>query len=289
PRGCWPSEGGVSDAVLPLLAEYGFSWFASGQGVLNNSLLRAGGGIHDASWPYRIYRLRGLPLHGFFRDDDLSDAIGFNYSDWHGEDAVADFVNRLTDIASRLESPQDHVVPIIMDGENAWEHYPDNGYYFLDHLYQALSDHPLIRTTTFGDLAADSSLHSVELQGLCAGSWVYGSFSTWIGDSDKNRAWGILVGCKRAFDAVVADHCLAPEDIRRLEQQLAVCEGSDWFWWFGDYNPVESISDFSELFRLHISNLYAMMGRPVPDEVHASFGTGGDVEHGGAMRRGREG
>ncbi len=288
PAGCWPSEGGMSEHLLPLFSEYGFKWTASGQSVLSNSLELSGIEKCNGTWPHRPYRLGDTSLVGFFRDDGLSDAIGFTYSDWHGEDAVADLVRHLEQIAAKVESPASHVVSIIMDGENAWEHYPENGAYFLDHLYEALSDHPRLVTTTYSELLARGTQADV-LPRLCAGSWVYGTFSTWIGDPDKNRAWEILAASKEAFDEVMSNAELSATKRRQLQRQLAVCEGSDWFWWFGDYNPVESIDDFSALFRLHIRNLHEMLDRPAPVGLDVSFGSGGDAEHGGAMRRGSSG
>jgi alpha-amylase/alpha-mannosidase (GH57 family) len=285
PVGCWPSEGGVSDPLCPLLAGYGFQWIASGQAVLSNSLRDANISTDNGSWPHQAYRLAESSLCGFFRDDALSDAIGFTYSDWHGEDAVGDLIHRLENIAATLDTPQAHVVSIIMDGENAWEHYPNNGYFFLTHLYEALSDHPMLRTTTFTGFLERHGASAPPLPRLCAGSWVYGTFSTWIGDPDKNRAWDILAETKRTFDAVMAEADLPADRRERLERQLAVCEGSDWFWWFGDYNPAESIEDFSELFRRHIRNLHTMLGRPVPAGLDSAFGSGGQAEYGGAMRR----
>ncbi len=286
PIGCWPSEGGISDAILPLLAEYGFHWVASGQTVLRNSLERAHRPTDNSTWPYRPYRMNELPLHGFFRDDGLSDAIGFTYSDWQADDAVADLIHRLEHIASQLDAPNRHVVSIIMDGENAWEHYPDNGYHFLTSLYESLSQHSAIHLTTYREFLNDNRRHVDELPSVCAGSWVYGTFSTWIGDADKNRAWEILTETKRTFDKVTAHGKFSEQDRMQLNRQLAICEGSDWFWWFGDYNPIESIEDFSNLYRRHIKNLHQMLGEPAPKNLDSAFGHGGIAEHGGAMRRG---
>ena len=41
-----------------------------------------------------------------------------------------------------------------MDGENAWEHYRDNGSEFLALLYRRLSSHAELRLTTFGEVVA---------------------------------------------------------------------------------------------------------------------------------------
>ena len=125
PQGCWPSEGGVSEATLRLLEDHGFRWAASGQGVLGNSVPQAQGGDGSAQGAHRPYRLKGGRLGVFFRDDGLSDLIGFTYSDWHADDAVANLVGHLEDIAAVEGGRPDTVVSIILDGENAWEHYPD--------------------------------------------------------------------------------------------------------------------------------------------------------------------
>ena len=72
------------------------------------------------------------------------------------------------------------------------------------------------------------------------------------------------------------------------ERRLSVCEGSDWFWWFGDYNPRQTIASFDLLFRLHMTRLYEALGVPVPDELSVRIhgvSAGGDAEGGGAMRR----
>jgi alpha-amylase/alpha-mannosidase (GH57 family) len=286
PIGCWPSEGGISDAILPILVDHGFRWVASGQTVLRHSLERTHRATDHGAWPYRPYRLCDLPLQGFFRDDGLSDAIGFTYSDWQADDAVADLIHRLKHIASQLDAPDQHVVSIIMDGENAWEHYPDNGYHFLTALYKSLSQHPAIHLTTYREFLDDNRHHDGKLPSVCAGSWVYGTFSTWIGDVDKNRAWEILTETKRIFDKVTAHTDFSEQDLMQLNRQLAICEGSDWFWWFGDYNPIESIEDFSELYRRHIKNLHHMLGEPPPKNIDSAFGRGGVAEQGGVMRRG---
>ena len=72
---------------------------------------------------------------------------------------------------------------------------------------------------------------------------------------DKNRGWDMLGDVKKCFDHVRAIGRLNEEQIRQAEHQLAICEGFDWFWWFGDYNPGEAVSNFEKQFRLNLSNL----------------------------------
>lgn len=284
PQGCWPSEGSISDETLKVLSDHGFQWAASGGNVLHNSLYASGlaktGSLHHP------FRLKSSSIPCFFRDDGLSDLIGFEYSKWHADDAVADLIQHLENIADVSEA--DSVVSIIMDGENAWEYFPDNGYHFLSALYRRLADHPRIELTTFSE-CLQNEVTIKSLPKLVAGSWVYGTFSTWIGDVDKNYGWDMLGDVKNAFDKAVSSGRLSEQELAMAEVQLAVCEGSDWFWWFGDYNPGEAVSDFEKQYRLNLTNLYRLLGEEAPAYLALSFtqGSGAPVM-GGAMRRGNE-
>ncbi len=286
PAGCWPSEGAVSAAALKLLAETGFHWAASGENVLRNSLIMSGHADHSVkeAWLYRLYSMTDSGIHCFFRDDGLSDLIGFNYATWHGDDAVNNLVHHLENIAHCCRAHPEHVVSIIMDGENAWEHYPENAYHFLHALYRRLSEHPQIELTTFSNCL--KSVPAKSLRALSAGSWVYGTLSTWIGEPDKNRGWDMLGDAKRAFDAAAAR--LGAEQLDRARRQLAVCEGSDWFWWFGGDNPSATVADFERLYRQHLTNLYQLIGAEPPEYLAQVFTRGGGApKHGGAMRPGQ--
>jgi len=283
PKGCWPSEGAVSEATLNLVAQHGFEWAATGENVLRNSLKLSeleGASIH------KPYKLPGDSPACFYRDDGLSDMIGFTYTKWGADDAVNDFIHHLLNIKKNTEGDNDRVVSVILDGENAWEYYSYNGYYFLQSLYRRLQDHPEIELTTFSE-----SLHNgvvpAKLPKMMGGSWVFGTYSTWIGDPDKNRGWDLLSEAKKTFDKVMATQNFDAETQQALERQLAICEGSDWFWWFGDYNSADSVSDFERLYRLHLSNLYQMLGEEVPQKLSEVISQGGgDVKQSGTMRRG---
>ncbi len=121
----------------------------------------------------------------------------------HADDAVGDLIGHLENIADSCRGNPSALVSIIMDGENAWEYYPSNGSYFLATLYERLAAHPRLRMTTFSDYLSEHRDASPRLSSLVAGSWVYGTFSTWIGDKDKNRAWEMLADAKRAYDRVI--------------------------------------------------------------------------------------
>jgi len=298
PSGCWPSEGSVSTETIKILGEHNFKWTASGENVFRNSVNSSVTKINTnneentaekASYAlYHPYRIGDSQSVCFFRDDGLSDLIGFTYSTWHADDAVANLISHLENISESMQGQSDGVVSIVLDGENAWEHYPENGYYFLKALYDRLSEHPLLDLTTFSQCLEDN-VPIKQLPELVAGSWVYGSFSTWIGDRDKNRGWDMLADAKRAFDRVISTQRLSGEQLTQAEFQLAICEGSDWFWWFGDYNPGDSVSDFEFLFRQHLTSLYKLIGEQPPEYLNRVFTQGGGKpQTGGVMRKGSE-
>lgn len=289
PKGIWLSEGAISSAAIGLLDHYEIQWTASGEGVWRHSCEASHLDHHDIASKRALYQ----PLQHatqecamFFRDDGLSDLIGFQYKDWNPNDAANNFTHHLENIANSLgEQVEDYVVSVILDGENAWEYYPDNGYDFLSELYHSLIQHPKIEMTTFSD-ALENGVRSRHLPVLKAGSWVYGSFSTWIGEPDKNAGWDLLVDAKLTYDKVIASGKLSDEQVRLATEQLAICEGSDWFWWFGDYNPSGSVKDFDQLYRRHLEKLFLLLGEKPPEQlsIPLSYG-GGEMENAGTMRR----
>ena len=287
PQGIWPAEGGLSYSAAGMFANAGFQWTASGEAVLRHSLSANGQNPGERERylyrPYRIVSKNGA-ISGFFRDDRLSDKIGFEYAKWLGKDAALDFIAELEGIADRAIEGETPVVSIIMDGENAWEYYPYNGFYFLSELYALLVAHPKIRLTTFSEVAHSATL--AELTHVTAGSWVYGTFSTWIGDPAKNRAWDLLCNAKHAFDRQMAGGTLSDAQRTAAERQLASCEASDWFWWPGDYNPSDSVKSFDQLYRQNIANLYRLLQLAVPEILQQPLSAGAThAETSGAMRR----
>ncbi len=292
PQGFWPAEGALSTATLSLFAETGLSWTASGETLLANSLRLSWGQEppERSEWLYQPYRFGANPSGEggtlvYFRDDSLSDRIGFEYAQWDGDRAARDFIERIEAIGYDAPEGQEPVVSIILDGENAWEYYPYNGYYFLDALYQGLEDHHSICLTTFADMTQALAQTALpRLERVVAGSWVYGTLTTWIGDKDKNRAWDLLVQAKRAYDRHAPS--LSSEARQRASAQLQVCESSDWFWWFGDYNSADSVRLFDRLYRLNLATLYHLLELEVPASLKLSLSLGSHTsEGGGAMRR----
>jgi len=284
PAGCWPSEGALSERTLELLQNHGFKWTASGTNVLRNSL-GADASRHESPqhrlWTAPAQSNDGKHLVCIFRDDELADLIGFSYSQWQAVDAINDLVHRLEQALERANTQgnSNPTVNIIMDGENAWEYYPENGREFLSMLYQRLSSHPRFRLTTFSDV-----LHKVSMQPLprlTAGSWVYGNFSVWIGHPAKNRAWERLIDARLAVDEAIANDHAGLLPVEQVLEQLSVCESSDWFWWLGEEGRAQDGPAFDELYRLQLKALYRLIGLPAPavldqpvDDTHSQPNSG---------------
>ena len=288
PAGCWPAEGAISAPTLELLAAAGgFRWAASSAGVLRASLeLEAPEAAADPLAYNRPYRMPGTGMHCFFRDDSLSDLIGFTYATWHGDDAAHNFVNELLTLAERYQNSGNHALLIALDGENAWEHYPFNGYYFLRALYGLLAEHPRLELLTLSDCLA-RGLQPAPLPRVMAGSWVHGTLATWMGDAAKNHAWDLLCSAKQDYDRVLQS-MTDPAQRLQCTRQLALCESSDWFWWFGDYNPAEAVQQFDRLYRRQLVTLYRRLNLPPPPQLASPISSGGGTpEHGGVMQRAR--
>ena len=286
PQGCWPSEGSISEETIRLLSDEGIKWLASGETVLRNSLAKSS--LDPDLCIHKPYSFLDTKPACFFRDDGLSDLIGFKYSNWHADDAVANLTTHLESIREACSKKPETIVSIILDGENAWEYYPENGFHFLNSLYSKLSTNENIKLTTFSEYL-NTFKNKTELKEIVAGSWVYGTFSTWIGDKDKNRAWDMLVSAKKVFDKVIDSGSLSDEFRELAIMQLATCESSDWFWWFGEYNSAESVAAFDEQFRMHLSNLYQLLDVEPPDYLSSAFSFGsGMPAMGGAMLPGKQ-
>ena len=271
PRGLWPSEGSVSDAVVPLAAAEGLSWMATDELILARtlgiSLTRdSAGHLQQPETLYRPYNVRAgeREIACVFRDHVLSDLIGFTYASWSAEAAAQDFVGRLVEAGRRYANRTggaDAVIPVILDGENAWEHFEGGGRPFLRALYGALSSHPEITTVTMTQACAAPD---ATLNGIFPGSWINGDFYIWIGHADDQRAWSQLAEARQALDSPGSAD---PPALARAREELLVAEGSDWFWWYGDDHSSEHDLEFDDLFRRHLRNVYRALDKPVPEEL----------------------
>lgn len=267
PRGLWPSEQAVSPAILEPVMRQGFRWLCSDEGVLAASLRRpierdSQGQVLAPDDLYRPYRMStpAGDLALVFRDHRLSDLIGFSYCHVPVEKAVADFIGRLGHIHARAQEEttanDPWLVTIALDGENCWEHYPQDGGPFLEALFSALSRDERFCGVTVSEFLAQFPPR-VTLEHLHSGSWIEASFTTWIGDPVKNRAWDYLAQARAVFAGVEQPSAAAWE-------ALAAAEGSDWFWWFGAGNSSRLDPVFDALFREHLQALYRYLGQTPP-------------------------
>jgi alpha-amylase/alpha-mannosidase (GH57 family) len=281
PRGLWPSEQSVSPAILPDIAQQGFKWICSDEAVLGWSLQHffnrdGSGNLYEPEVLYKPYRLE--TPHGdlaiVFRDHRLSDLIGFTYGAMEPKQAARDLVGHLEAISRALKSRQSSenttleqpwLVTIALDGENCWEYYPQDGKPFLENLYQTLSDTSDIQLVTVSEFIEQFPPNTtIPSDRLHSGSWVDGSFTTWIGDLAKNRAWDLLHDARQ----MLANHPEATEESNPAAwEALYAAEGSDWFWWFGEGHSSNQDAMFDQLFREHLAAIYQALNEPVPANV----------------------
>ncbi len=281
PKGMWPSEGSVSEDILPLIIEAGIKWIATDEEILAQSLktdlsreTRETIGIkktHKLLYrPYLLSREKG-GLTIIFRDHQLSDLIGFLYSKMEPHKAAEDFIHRLHTIQEALPShPESNLLTIILDGENAWEYYKNDGRDFLLFLYKRLSKDPRIRTTTVSDY-----LHTFPpketLSTLYAGSWINHNFRIWIGDEEDNMAWDLLSEARNTIVEAELHGKVGKDKILTAWKEVYIAEGSDWCWWYGDDHSSGNDEAFDELFRKHLMNIYNLIDKPIPDNLRIAI------------------
>jgi alpha-amylase/alpha-mannosidase (GH57 family) len=268
--GMWPSEGSVSNKALEIMADAGVKWFASDEKVLANSVGNSYDHL-DKYFPRKIKTKAGY-IAGLFRDVRLSDAIGFEYSRWNHFDAVNDFMHRLRHIKSELvnnkgEECIDHaVVPIILDGENCWEFYANNGEFFLREFFHQLESMSDFETVTCSQAVAEDHLNYLpEIDDIKAGSWINGDFHIWIGHEEHRRAWSLLSDIREIIEKKKGD--LSSDDLKKVMREIYIAEGSDWFWWYGDTHQAPNKPDFDVLFRWHLRKAYSIIGEKHPEEL----------------------
>lgn len=263
PVGLWPSEGSVSDEALSIAAEVGYRWAASDNGVLAKTLGRAAG----PATTYRHYRWcrDGSELSMIFRDHYLSDLVGFVYSRMDATAAAEDFLNRIrANCEPLLAAGRDALVPIILDGENAWEHYYLNGRPFLRELYRRIAASDRMQAVTVSEalaLVPDDLLDHVS-----PGSWIGANFDVWIGFDEDNRAWEHLLKARETFEQFSGSE-LPGEEYELAREELMIAEGSDWCWWYGPHHHSENRVEFDQLFRDHLANVYRALRLSPPDEL----------------------
>jgi len=280
PRGMWPAEGSVAQSIVNMVGRAGIQWMASDEGVLAKSLGMDGFARNvndvvleaDALYrPYTVSGADGIPVAIVFRDVVISDKVGFTYSGLPGNVAAADFINRIHAIDEQLQAEGaegPNLITVILDGENAWEYYENDGKEFLHGLYQRLSEDERIITVTpseyFELFPSEPSRH---IDDLWPGSWISHDYSTWIGEDEENRAWNYLREVREILKKYETGVRTPPSD-EALEEALTlmyIAEGSDWFWWYGADQDSGSDEDFDRQFRETLRQVLLTLGETPPD------------------------
>jgi len=292
PKGMWPAEGSVCQAMLPLLAQHGIRWIATDEEVLSASthgaVSRDGSGhVRNPEKLYRPYKVREgeAELCILFRDHALSDLIGFHYQRSDPHAAADHFMNCLAGIGQAASGDEPALVGVILDGENCWEHYPGGGVDFLRAFYQRCTQTPGVKPMKIGDYLERYPPRET-LPHLFAGSWISHNFAIWIGHEEDNTAWDALHRTREyllrhtreetkgegpeAKEQTVSSHapCRTPlTPLQRAWEEIYIAEGSDWFWWFGDDHSSAQDALFDYLFRKHLQNVYILLGDTPPPEL----------------------
>jgi alpha-amylase/alpha-mannosidase (GH57 family) len=275
PAGMWPSEGSVAEEIVPLFADAGIKWIGTDEGVLARSLgipidRDLAGVMKNPEVLYKPY-LAGKGdkrVSVVFRDHTLSDLFGFVYSKWDYKNAVHDLIDRLHRVRKGLSNGP-HLVSIILDGENAWEYYQNDGRDFFLYLYERLSAEQDLKCVTVGEFLREHPAQT-GIEHLHAGSWINSNYRIWIGHEEDNRAWDLLSQTRQALTEYGSREGDTDKSLKAWEE-VYIAEGSDWCWWYGDDHFSENDAEFDLLFRTHLMNVYRIIGLDVPDELQISI------------------
>jgi alpha-amylase/alpha-mannosidase (GH57 family) len=264
PRGMWPAEGAVSPSVIPLFARHGLGWIATDKGVLARSG-RWGYRGDDPDvlcQPYRAEEQEHA-VSIFFRDTQLSDAIGFRYHSYAEHDQAAwDFLREIKErFAWRVTGDEGRVLAVVLDGENAWSSYREDARPFLRALYELLERDSDVQTVTFAEVLEGNPPRGIVPHEINSAPGV--DLGTWIGEEEENRGWELLSRARDLLSQVGATPETAPDAF----QALYMAQGSDWFWWFGEDQDSGNDGEFDELFRVHVGNVYRSLGIKPPPEL----------------------
>ena len=267
PRGIWPSEQCIDAKVMNMLKQLGIEWTISDEGILSESIKFEfardfRGYMEDPYHLLKTYDYKGTKI--LFRDSLIPNLIAFEYPN-HSPGATAnDLYDRIKIIQSKLLSSPDenHLLTIAMDGENCWENYKEDGNTFLTTLYSLIENDSTLETVLISDyLERDTQK---PLNKIASGSWVNRNFKLWIDEPLKNLAWNYLKQVRDDLSKFVKENPLNP-NIEAARKELFICEGSDWFWWYGEPNDSGRDNIFDYLFREHLKNIYRYMGKQEPD------------------------
>ncbi|MDR3622044.1 MAG: glycoside hydrolase family 57 protein [Paludisphaera borealis] len=281
PAGMWPSEGSVCQSLIPLLARHGIKWIATDEEILGCSTggmvgRDSRGYVRHPELLYRAWNVREgeHELGAVFRDHSMSDQVGFHYQRSPGPVAAADFLGKLHAIGDACRHNPATIVPVVLDGENCWEYFPDGGVSFLRSLYQGAARDSRVLPVKVSDFLKEHPPADT-LQRLFAGSWISHNFAIWIGHPEDNRGWDALHDTRRFLVAEQQSERHDPALLARAWEEIYIAEGSDWFWWYGDDHSSAQDALFDHLFRKHLRNVYALLSCDPPGSLFTPISQSG--------------
>ena len=267
PKGIWPSEQCISPRVMAMFKDLGVKWTISDEGVLSNSIKFEfvrdfRGYLEDPYHLMKSYNYEGVDI--IFRDAMLPNLIGFEYQNHSAEGSANDLYDRIKVAQDKLlSSPDDcHLLTIAMDGENCWENYAQDGEEFLSKIYSLIENDPTLETVLISDYLEKDT--PKPLPKLSSGSWVNRNFKLWIDEPIKNLAWSYLKQVHDDFQKFTEENPTNP-NLEAARRELFICEGSDWFWWYGEPNDSGRDNIFDFIYREHLKNVYKFLGIEPPE------------------------
>lgn len=274
PKGLWPSEHCISNKTLKLLSDLGFKWTISDEGVLANSIkfdfVRDFNGNLENPYPLlKPYQFKNgkSEIDLIFRESVMPNLISFEYPNHDSERAANDLYDRIKTIQNKIQTSPDseHILTIAMDGENCWENYAKDGSIFLNTLYELINNDETLETVLISDYL-EKDKQKKTLNSVKAGSWINQDFKLWIDEPLKNLAWSYIKQVKDDIENFILLNPNHP-NIAAAKKELHVCQGSDWFWWFGEPNDSGHDNIFDYLFRTHLKNVFTLLGLDVPERL----------------------
>jgi alpha-amylase/alpha-mannosidase (GH57 family) len=260
PLGMWPAEGSVSKDVVDIFAQNKIKFIATDEEVLEKSLnihfKRDKNGIpEDVENFYRPYVAKGnyRKINILFRDRVLSDNLGFEYSKMSAKKAVFQIKEYLYNIKAKLPNNKDHLVTIILDGENAWENYENDAKDFFNEFYKLFNEDENLKTVRVSDYLEKCNNFG-KIENLWSGSWISADFTTWIGENEENTAWDYLKKARKLIKENKSK--LNQKEIREVMELILKAEGSDWFWWYGTDQESSNDIFFDLMFRDTLKKVY---------------------------------
>lgn len=266
-KGSWIPEMGLSKKVLELLSELNIKWTISDEGILaksaNFSFERDyKGHLEDPYHLMKPYKFKDLSI--IFRDSVIPDMINYEYANQPSDEAAKDLYDRIKVIQDKLKNSPDnkHLLTIALDCENCWNYYSENGRIFLEKIYKMIEEDESLETVLVNEYLDQDSHHN-ELNDFQLGSWKNQDFQMWIGEPVKNLAWGYVKNVKKDMDKYIAQNKKGI-NIYLAKKELYLCQGSDWFWWYGEPNNSGQDHLFDFLFREHLKSVYKYLNEDYP-------------------------